>query len=104
MLEVIVSPITGFCFGVKRAMRLIDEGLGDGGRTIYSIGDVIHNSQAVEGLKARGVVPVSSMEELSEGDTLIIRAHGVMPDLIEEARGRGIKLIDTTCPFPLQAL
>ncbi len=99
MLEVIVSPITGFCFGVKRAMRLIDEGLGDGGRTIYSIGDVIHNSQAVEALKSRGVKPVSSMEELSEGDTLIIRAHGVMPDLIDEALNRGIELIDTTCPF-----
>ncbi|MCK4548554.1 MAG: 4-hydroxy-3-methylbut-2-enyl diphosphate reductase [Candidatus Krumholzibacteria bacterium] len=99
MLEVIVSPITGFCFGVKRAMRLIAEGLGNGGRTIYSIGDVIHNSQAVEDLKSRGVIPVSSMDELSEGDTLIIRAHGVMPDLIEEARGKGIELIDTTCPF-----
>lgn len=99
MLEVIVSPITGFCFGVKRAMRLIDEGLGGGGRTIYSIGDVIHNSQAVEDLKSRGVIPVSSMDELSKGDTLIIRAHGVMPNLIEEARGRGIDLIDTTCPF-----
>lgn len=99
MLEVIVSPITGFCFGVKRAMGLIAEGLGGGGRTIYSIGDVIHNSQAVEDLKSRGVTPVSSMDELSRGDTLIIRAHGVMPDLIEEARSRGIELIDTTCPF-----
>lgn len=99
MLEVIVSPITGFCFGVKRAMGLIAEGLGGGGRTIYSIGDVIHNTQAVEDLKSRGVTPVSSMDELSRGDTLIIRAHGVMPDLIEEARSRGIELIDTTCPF-----
>lgn len=99
MLEVIVSPITGFCFGVKRAMSLIDEGLGEGGNTLYSIGDVIHNPQAVEDLKSRGVIPVSSMEELSEGDTLIIRAHGVMPDLIEKARSRGIDLIDTTCPF-----
>ena len=67
MLEVIVSPITGFCFGVKRAMRLIEEGLGDGERTIYSIGDVIHNTQAVEDLKSRGVIPVSSMDELSDG-------------------------------------
>ena len=99
MLEVIMSPITGFCFGVKRAMSLIEEGLGDGKRTIYSIGDVIHNPQAVEDLKSRGVIAVSSMDELSEGDTLIVRAHGVMPSLIEEARIRGIDLIDTTCPF-----
>jgi (E)-4-hydroxy-3-methyl-but-2-enyl pyrophosphate reductase len=99
MLEVIVSPITGFCFGVKRAMSLIDEGLGNGGKTLYSIGDVIHNPQAVEDLRSRGVIPVASMDELSEGDTLIIRAHGVMPDLIERARSKGIDLIDTTCPF-----
>jgi 4-hydroxy-3-methylbut-2-enyl diphosphate reductase len=99
MLDVIVSPITGFCFGVKRAMSLIDEGLGNGGKTLYSIGDVIHNPQAVEDLRSRGVIPVSSMDELSEGDTLIIRAHGVMPDLIERARSKGIDLIDTTCPF-----
>ena len=99
MLDVIVSPITGFCFGVKRAMRLIEEGLGNGGKRIYSIGDVIHNAQAVEDLKSRGVTPVSSMDELSEGDTLIIRAHGVMPELIDKARSSGIELIDTTCPF-----
>ena len=99
MLEVILSPITGFCFGVKRAMSLIEEGLGDGEKTIYSIGDVIHNPQAVEALKSKGVIPVRSMDEMSAGDTLIIRAHGVMPDLIEEARKRGINLIDTTCPF-----
>ena len=99
MLEVILSPITGFCFGVKRAMSLIEEGLGDGDKTIYSIGDVIHNPQAVDDLKDKGVIPVRSMDEINSGDTLIIRAHGVMPDLIEEARKRGINLIDTTCPF-----
>lgn len=99
MLEVILSPITGFCFGVKRAMSLIEEGLGDGEKNIYSIGDVIHNPQAVDALKSKGVIPVRSMAEMSAGDTLIIRAHGVMPDLIEEARKRGINLIDTTCPF-----
>jgi 4-hydroxy-3-methylbut-2-enyl diphosphate reductase len=99
MLEVVISPITGFCFGVKRAMSLIEEGLGDGEKTIYSIGDVIHNPQAVDALKSKGVIPVQSMDELSAGDTLIIRAHGVMPDLIEKARERNINLIDTTCPF-----
>jgi len=99
MLEVILSPITGFCFGVKRAMSLIEEGIGDGEKTIYSIGDVIHNPQAVDALRSKGVIPVRSMDEMSAGDTLIIRAHGVMPDLIEEARKRGINLIDTTCPF-----
>jgi (E)-4-hydroxy-3-methyl-but-2-enyl pyrophosphate reductase len=99
MLEVVLSPITGFCFGVKRAMSLIEKGLGRGTGDIFTIGDVIHNPQAVDRLKEMGVVSVSSMDELSDGDTLIVRAHGVMPEIIEEAERRGIQLIDTTCPF-----
>jgi len=98
-LEIIVSPYTGYCFGVKRAMRLIEEGLERDGAAIRSIGHVIHNPQAVECLRARGVIPVSSMDEIAEGETLIIRAHGVDPDIISEAKRRRIRLIDTTCPF-----
>jgi 4-hydroxy-3-methylbut-2-enyl diphosphate reductase len=98
-LKVILSPHTGYCFGVKRAISLLEDGLGENGGVIYSIGDVIHNPQAVEKLRSRGVIPVSSMSELKSGDTLIIRAHGVHPGIIEESRKRGIKLIDTTCPF-----
>ncbi|MCK4236507.1 MAG: 4-hydroxy-3-methylbut-2-enyl diphosphate reductase [Candidatus Krumholzibacteria bacterium] len=98
-LEVIRSPYTGYCFGVKRAMRLIEEGLKEHGRKIYTIGDVIHNPQAVERLKSRGVKPVSSLSEIEPGATLIIRAHGVHPDLMLEARKRRIQFIDTTCPF-----
>ncbi|HSG26943.1 MAG TPA: hypothetical protein VLA34_00585, partial [Candidatus Krumholzibacterium sp.] len=98
-LEIICSPHTGFCFGVKRAMKLIEDGLSTPGLRIYSIGDVIHNPQAVERLKSLGVTPAASMEELSEGDTLVIRAHGVDPDIRAEAIRRGIRLIDTTCPF-----
>lgn len=98
-LEVILSPHTGYCFGVKRAMRLIEEGLERGEIPIRTIGDVIHNPQAVERLRARGVLPVSSLDEIAEGETLVIRAHGVDPAIIEEARRRGIRIIDTTCPF-----
>lgn len=98
-LEVVLSPHTGFCFGVKRAMRLIDEGLARSGTSIRTIGDVIHNPQAVERLRARGLLPVSSLDEIAEGETLVVRAHGVDPALLEEARRRGIDIIDTTCPF-----
>lgn len=98
-LEVICSPHTGYCFGVKRAMKNIEEGLSYENRKVYTIGDVIHNRQAVERLRKRGVTPVYSMDEIERGSILIIRAHGVHPDIIDEARKRGIDLIDTTCPF-----
>ncbi len=98
-LEVICSPHMGYCFGVKRAMSIIDEGISAHDRKVYTIGDVIHNRQAVESLKARGMVPVSSLDDIGEGDTLVIRAHGVDPSILELARLRKIRIIDTTCPF-----
>lgn len=98
-LEVILSPHAGYCFGVKRAMRLIEEGLARYGRPIYTLGDVIHNPQEVERLRARGVQPISSLDEMSSGGTLVIRAHGVHPGLIREAERRGIRILDATCPF-----
>ncbi|MCK4538482.1 MAG: 4-hydroxy-3-methylbut-2-enyl diphosphate reductase [Candidatus Krumholzibacteria bacterium] len=98
-LEVVCSPHTGYCFGVKRAMTLIEEGLSKNGLRIYTIGDVIHNPQAVRKLMEKGVIPVDSMDELGAGDTLIIRAHGVDPSIRVQAEKMGIKLIDTTCPF-----
>ena len=98
-LEVVCSPHTGYCFGVKRAMTLIEEGLSKNKLRIYTIGHVIHNPQAVRKLVEKGVVPVKSMDELGVGDTLTVRAHGVDPSIRVLAEEKGIKLIDTTCPF-----
>ena len=99
-IEIILSPHTGYCFGVKRAMRLINQGLADQpDAKIYTLGDIIHNPQAVERLRESGVDPVGSLDEIEEGSILVIRAHGVQPGLIEEARARGIHILDTTCPF-----
>jgi len=98
-LEVIRSPYIGYCFGVKRAMGLVENGLITHRGRLFSIGDVIHNPQAVAELKAKGVLAVASMDEIGAGDTLIIRAHGVHPSIIARAIERGINVIDTTCPF-----
>ncbi len=98
-LEVILSPHAGYCFGVKRAMRLRDQVLECFGGIIYTLGDVIHNPPEVGRLKARGVLPVESLDEVEEGATLVLRAHGVHPDIIREAERRGINILDATCPF-----
>jgi (E)-4-hydroxy-3-methyl-but-2-enyl pyrophosphate reductase len=97
--EIVASPHMGYCFGVMRAMRLIEQGLERFGGTIYTLGDVIHNSLEVERLRTLGVHAVETLDEVPEGGTLVLRAHGVRPDLIEEARRRGIGIIDATCPF-----
>ena len=98
-IKIITSLHIGYCFGVKRAMSLINDGLNNSGCKLYSIGAVIHNPQAVQNLESRGVIQISSIDELKSGDTMIIRAHGVAPEIIEKCVKRGIKLIDTTCPF-----
>jgi len=99
-LEVILSPHTGYCFGVKRAMRLIDQGIAEQpDAKIYTLGEIIHNPQAVGRLKERGIETVSALEEMEEDSFLIIRAHGVQPELIDEAKRLGIRLLDATCPF-----
>ena len=81
-------------------MSLIDRGVSEQPEAkIYTLGEIIHNPQAVARLRERGVEPVSSLDEIEEGSYLIIRAHGVQPELIEEAERRGIRLLDATCPF-----
>jgi small subunit ribosomal protein S1 len=97
--EIITSPHMGYCFGVMRAMRLIEQGLESFGGTIYTFGDVIHNPLEVERLRTRGVHSIETLDEVPEGGTLVLRAHGVRPDLIEEALRRGIRILDATCPF-----
>lgn len=98
-LEILTSPHAGYCFGVKRAMRLIEQGLACFGAPIFTLGDVIHNPQEVKRLEALGVRPVASLDDVEEGGTLVLRAHGVHPELIREAERRGIRILDATCPF-----
>ena len=98
-LEIIRSPHAGYCFGVKRAMRLIEQGIEQPDGVIYTLGDIIHNPPEVARLKAKGIEPVTSLDEVPRGATLVLRAHGVHPDLIREAERRGIRVLDATCPF-----
>ncbi len=99
-IEIIESPHTGYCFGVKRAMSLLKEGMHDriDGK-IYTLGEIIHNPQAIERLSQSGVNAANNLSEVEEGGTVVIRAHGVHPDVLKEAEKKNINVIDTTCPF-----
>ena len=96
-MQVFLPPEIGFCFGVKRALRLVTSEL-KREREIYSLGDLIHNPQVIEDLKRKGVVFVSNLSQVKRG-TVIIRSHGVDPSLIGQAKERGLKVIDATCPY-----
>jgi 4-hydroxy-3-methylbut-2-enyl diphosphate reductase len=96
-MEIYLADKAGFCFGVKRAINTAFAAAGKG--TVYCLGPLIHNPQEVERLRQAGVRTVEDFSTLSPGDFLIIRSHGVPPLVLAEARDKGLRIIDLTCPF-----
>ncbi len=105
-MEVKVAKSAGFCFGVKRAVKLVyDEAAQSPGR-VYTMGPIIHNEQVVEDLKSRGVRIINDdlvCEETGQqpgpGDTVILRSHGVSREMAGRVRDLGCRTVDATCPF-----
>jgi 4-hydroxy-3-methylbut-2-enyl diphosphate reductase len=97
-----LAKTAGFCMGVKRAVDIVlDIAQHKGKENIYSFGPLIHNPQTIELLKKRGIIPIQhlkNIEMLEEGDTLILRTHGISPEERREIKEKGIKIIDATCP------
>ena len=93
-----VAKTAGFCFGVNRAVetvyRLLDEG-----KRVCTLGPIIHNAQLVESLEKRGVRIIHTPEEAQPGETVVIRSHGVPPQIPERLDQLGVDYIDATCPF-----
>ena len=102
-MRIIQAENAGFCFGVKRAMKLASEAAADSTKPIYSLGPLIHNPQQVAYLAQRGVHVVSDPDSLSPGDTLIIRSHGTSPAVLKEVKSKGLTVVDATCPFVVKA-
>lgn len=97
-MKVILAQKLGFCFGVREAIKLAERTADDAaGRSVYSLGPVIHNQQVVDRLTGRGLRTVESLAEAVPPGTVIIRSHGVSPEVIGEARQRGLEVVDATC-------
>ncbi len=93
-----VAKHAGFCFGVKRAVSgALD--LAKAGKTIYTLGDIIHNRHVVQKLEQSGVISVGEIEEIPKGSVVVIRSHGVAKSEIEKLKNLGIEYCDLTCPF-----
>ncbi len=88
----------GFCFGVEDAIELTQEALQEHGPgRIVALGPLIHNSQVVERLEIAGLNRSTSVNEIEEGATLLVRSHGASPNLFEQAREKHLKVLDATC-------
>lgn len=100
-MRVEVARYAGVCYGVERALKLAEEAARSGS-DVHTLGPLIHNPQAVNALKAKGVEVASGLDEV-DGGTLVIRSHGVDPAIIEDARAKGLDVVDATCPHVSKA-
>ncbi|MFB3879967.1 MAG: 4-hydroxy-3-methylbut-2-enyl diphosphate reductase [Armatimonadota bacterium] len=101
-MEIIVAESAGFCFGVKRALELVSRAAEDRSRPVHTLGALIHNPQEIARLEERDVHRADTLDEVPNG-AIVLSAHGVDPEVEEAARGRGLEVIDATCPFVKRA-
>ena len=99
MATVQVAQHAGACFGVQRALDITRQALGEGQGTVHTLGPLIHNPIVVTDLAERGAVVAQTPEEVGPGETLILRTHGVHPDVERRAKKTGAHVVDATCPF-----
>ena len=97
-IDIEVARYAGVCYGVERALGMAEKAAGEARKPVNTLGPLIHNPLVVNDLESIGVGTASSVSEVGEG-TLIIRAHGVVPSVVEDARTRGLDVLDATCPY-----
>lgn len=98
MQEIRLAKTAGFCFGVNRAVSMVYAMLEEG-KTVYTLGPIIHNPQVVTDLEKRGVVIVDETGEVPQGAVLVVRTHGVPAAVTQAIKERGLDCCDATCPF-----
>jgi (E)-4-hydroxy-3-methyl-but-2-enyl pyrophosphate reductase len=96
-MKIITATTAGFCMGVRRAVDLALEQASRSGAGVYTLGPLIHNTQTVEMLRQRGIRTINEATPVPDNPTILIRAHGVPPDVQRSWKPRG-RIIDGTCP------
>jgi (E)-4-hydroxy-3-methyl-but-2-enyl pyrophosphate reductase len=97
-MQVLLANEYGFCFGVERAVEMVEDAL-EKGETVRSLGPLIHNDQEMQRLGKYGVTAISEPVQIGRGETAVIRAHGVTPQIQKELEKTASKVVDATCPF-----
>ena len=97
-MQIILAKTAGFCFGVDRAVEMVEESVRRGNKTA-TLGPIIHNRHVVERFLKQGVRELDSPEQAEPGETVIIRAHGVPKQVQQALCARGVPVLDATCPF-----
>jgi (E)-4-hydroxy-3-methyl-but-2-enyl pyrophosphate reductase len=99
--EVRIARRTGFCYGVREAIDKAKEASA-AGKATHTLGQVVHNEGVVNDLQALGIRTVDTLDDVDHGAAVVIRAHGVRPDVMERANQKGLEVIDGTCTWVIQ--
>jgi 4-hydroxy-3-methylbut-2-enyl diphosphate reductase len=97
-MSIHVAETAGFCFGVNRAVDIVNSLL-DNGEKVCTLGPIIHNMEMVRELESRGCSAIEKIEDCPEGSTLVIRSHGVSKSVMDKIGELSINCVDATCPF-----
>jgi len=97
--RVLLAKPRGYCAGVDRAVQTVEHALDHYGAPVYVRKQIVHNLHVVQSLEARGAIFVEENDEVPEGSIVVFSAHGVAPEVHEQAAARGLKAIDATCPL-----
>jgi (E)-4-hydroxy-3-methyl-but-2-enyl pyrophosphate reductase len=97
-MEVLLANEYGFCFGVERAVEMVEDALGVGA-PVRTLGPLIHNTQEMQRLECEGVTTIQDPAQVGADEIAVIRAHGVTPQVQAELERRAAQVVDATCPF-----
>jgi 4-hydroxy-3-methylbut-2-enyl diphosphate reductase len=97
-MEVIVADKSGLCYGVKRALQLAESIRRRRKGRVVTLGELIHNPMAIAALEKKGVISVRELDSVRDG-TVIIRSHGVGPNVYRSLSKKRIRVVDATCPI-----
>lgn len=98
-IKVLLASPRGFCAGVERAIEIVERALEKFGPPVYVRHEIVHNKHVVDSLRAKGAVFVEEVDEIPEGGNTIFSAHGVSDAVVEDAKSRGLAVVDATCPL-----
>ena len=99
--EILIAKRTGFCYGVREAIDKAKEA-STAGKSTHTLGQVVHNEGVVHDLQSLGIQTVESLDDVDHGAAVVIRAHGVRPEVMDRAQARGLEVIDGTCTWVIQ--
>ena len=98
-MQVKIARTAGFCWGVRRTVDQLMDVVGQEGGPVVTLGPIIHNPQFVARTREMGVGTVERVADVGQGTTVVVRTHGAVRTELDAARGRGLDVVDGTCPY-----